>query len=183
MFLLSILILLPSICIAQRSGKGSKTRTKISKQVKAVTAKLSVLAAPAPGMGEVALENYTGSPLKGIQFHVIAASMNPLESVNPGNSVSDKELYSVFTNIVPGTTNDFGKRTDTIKVVVFGNGRTVFPSGNSIKFLTINYQQPIVTGTSADTVGFKITNVMAGLPNAKGVDITVGPEVFLNLWK
>lgn len=76
-----------------------------------------------------------------------------------------------------------GKRSDTIRVVIFGNGWTEFPSGTSIKLLTLSYQQPTVSGTSADTVSFKIMDVVGALSLGEAASIEAGPEASLNLWK
>jgi hypothetical protein len=182
--LFSILILLPSAGVAQRSSK-AQVQKKIPKSAGSVIGKLNVNATLAPGVGEIALENYSGSSLKAIQFRIIATSMTQLESVLPGSSIFDIKLYSFHHMVFPGTPDAFGKRADTIRVVIFGNGKTVIPLGASVKLLVMNYQKPNVAGTSADTVTFKVMDVMGALPppRVEAARIEPGPEVSLNLWK
>jgi hypothetical protein len=182
--LLPTLLLIPVTVGAQQSTQGSKPRTKTSKHAEDVTGKLTVKASPDPGVAEVVLENYTGSPLKGIQFRVLATSMNQIDSVLLGSSVSDKSIYAFSYNIVTGTSSKSGIRTDSINIVIFANGRdVVFPSEASVKLVDIKYRRPTISAPSARKVGFKISDVLAGLPNATAASVNAGPKVALILWK
>jgi len=181
--LFSLFLLFTSPVEAQRSKKKAKGRTTVSRQTSVALGKLNINASLYPGTGEIALEGYTGAPLKAIQFRVIATSMTGLQNVLPGSSVSDKKQWSSHPGIVLGNPDDSGKRTDTIKIVIFGNGWTEFPSGTSIKLLTLGFQQPTVSGTSADTVSFKIMDVVGALSLGEAANIEAGPETSLNLWR
>jgi hypothetical protein len=188
LILFSILFLFPSTGTAQRSKRTAKIQSGTLKKTSSATGKVNVQAGMVHGSGEVALENYTGSPLKTIQFCVIATSMNNLKSVLPGSTVANKKLWSVHHFIAHGIPDAFGKRSDTVRVVVFGNGWAEFPAGASLKLLTLNYEQPAISGTSADTVSFKITGVVGALsPKKTGIveaaSVDAGPETSINLWK
>jgi hypothetical protein len=181
--LFSILFLFPSTATAQRSKRTAKIQSKTLSKTSAATGSLNVRAGMVHGSGEIALENYTGLLIKAIQFRVIATSTNTLKSVLPGSSVANRNLYNCTSVIVPGTPDAYGKRSDTVNVVVFGNGPTELPAGSSIKLLTLHYEQPVLSGTSADTVSFKITQVVGALSRGDAARVEAGPESSINLWK
>jgi hypothetical protein len=181
--LFSILFLFPSVVSAQRSKRSSKIQSGTLKKASGTAGTVSVQAGLVRGSGEVALENYTGQPLKAIQFRVIAASSNKLKSVLPGSSVANRKNYNCTYVIAPGIPDALGKRSDTVKVVIFGNAWTEFPGGSSIKLLTLNYEQPVVSGTSADTVSFKITELVGALSRGEAASVSAGPQSSVSLWK
>lgn len=100
--LLSIFLLFPPPVEAQRSKKKAKTKTNLMKQTAIALGKLNINPGISPGSGEIVLENYTGAPLKALQFRVIATSMCELQSVLPGSTVSDKKQWSCHHVIVSG---------------------------------------------------------------------------------
>lgn len=181
--ILSFLLLTSSIVLAQKSNKPAKVQSKALKSTGSANGIVTVQAGSTKGTGEVTLQNYTGAALKAIQFRVIATSKNNLISVLPGSSVANKTLWSCHHFIIPGNPDGLGKKSDTINIVIFGNGRTELPAAEGIKLITLTYEQPAVAGTSADTVNFKIKRVIGAIYPGESANVSAGPEVSINLWK
>jgi len=180
---LFLFFILPGLLVSQESGKAAKGQSKLSKQAAGGAGKLNMIVAPTQGVGEVAMENYSGPPIKAIQFRIRATSINKLISVLPGSDIADGKLWSFHHTVFPGTPDAGGKRTDTVQVLIFGTGLTVLPQGSSIKLLSINYEKPKTTGTSADTVTFQISDVIASLQRPEAAAVGAVPKVSLDLWK
>ena len=178
--ILSVFMLFSNTGIAQRSSKAGKTRLNKQSTVPGV---VTVNVGTSPGTAQVLLENYTGSPLKAIQFFVISSSANILKKVVPLSPFSDKKQWIFQYNIVPGPLNSSGQKTDTVKVVIFGNGWTVFPSGSSIGLLDLEFEQPSESTTVSNIVTIKISEIVAALPIGESAKINAGSEVSLTLWK
>jgi hypothetical protein len=129
----------------------------------------------------IVLTDYAGVPWKAIQFRATISSPSGIADIQPGADVADRARWNVHTRVVHGASGSNGSRTDTIKVVVFGNGFTTMPAAALSRLLTLSFG---VAGTSASSsVTISIDDVVGALPKGDAAPMHAGPDTIFNLWK
>ena len=131
------------------------------------------------------LRNYSGRPLKALQFDVIIGKIGgklKLKSVNRGMSIPESSFLFDY-EIYKDNSNDDGTSIDVLRVVILGNGENVLLPGNELHIISLIYDVGSIVSDGKIT-SLSLDNVMGATQTpVQNANITKGEDIIIQIRK
>jgi hypothetical protein len=131
------------------------------------------------------LSNYSGQPLKALQFNLLIGNTNGgliLRSVSRGAAVSTGQ-FNFSYEIYPGDFLPDGSSIDTVRVIILGNdANAIPPDTSSQEIMKFSYDVVSISGVSVQT--FNAISEVTGATSSpvNDANITAGPDETINIF-
>lgn len=133
----------------------------------------------------VVLSDYSGQPLKAMQFNLVVGKSNGkliLKSVSRGSAIP-ADQFNFNYEIYEGIALPDGSSIDTVKVVILGNGNNAIqPDTEDQEILIFTYDILQITNESEQT--FNSLSNVTGATSApvNDANLTAGPDEIINIY-
>jgi hypothetical protein len=117
----------------------------------------------------IRLQNYTGGPLKAMQLKIVSSGSIKMQSVGLGKDIADKSAWSLSYELVRGRSNTAANISDTMKIVIYGNGPNALQPGSYEDLLKVTFDM-----VGSRDSNLKLVGVLGSLPNGEKAGIAVG---------